>query len=87
MACHSSNMACFHASNMAIGSPLFRALDSNQLANNFNEYFTSLGRSTAAVVSEIAKEHNLEAIYEQRTENPPEIQKFQNKKLPISDKR
>ena len=68
---------------MAIGSPLFRALDSNQLANNFNEYFTSLGRSTAAVVSEIAKEHNLEAIYEQRTENPPEIQKFQNKKLPI----
>ena len=44
------------------------------MENNFNEYFTSLGRSTAAVVCEFAKEHNLEAIYEQRTENSPEIQ-------------
>ena len=47
---------------------------SSQLADNFNEYFTSLGRFTAIKVYEIAKEHNLEIIYEQRTENPPEIQ-------------
>jgi hypothetical protein len=62
--------------------------NSSQLADNFNKYFTSLGRSTAIKVCEIAKEHNLEIIYEQRTENPPEIQfsfhlfmKFLNKKL------
>jgi hypothetical protein len=47
--------------------------NSSQLADNFNKYFTSLGRSTAIKVCEIAKEHNLEIIYEQRTENPPEI--------------
>jgi hypothetical protein len=46
---------------------------SHELADNFNEYFTSLGRSTAIKVCQIATEHNLEIIYEQRTENPPEI--------------
>lgn len=59
--------------------------NSEKLANNFNEYFTSLGSSTAAVVCGIAKENKLETIYEQALKTLQKFSsmftKFPNKKL------